>query len=174
MKDSEYRIMVQMHMLDRATHKEFEKLQMQYVNDRTVATHGWMIGYLYDHRDEEIYQKALEPLIIAISQAFTKKLFTPREKSFGNEIKFYPKDLIFMTTTQKIELVNLLSPTGALFENEKRSMFGLMPLPELEDKRYMSLNWVDASLAADYQMGQIGNVNMEVIDENKNETITEE
>ena len=60
MKDSEYRIMVQMHMLDRATHKEFEKLQMQYVNDRTVATHGWMIGYLYDHREEEIYQKDLE------------------------------------------------------------------------------------------------------------------
>ena len=60
MKDSEYRIMVQMHMLDRATHKEFEKLQMQYINDRTVATHGWMIGYLFDHQDEEIYQKDLE------------------------------------------------------------------------------------------------------------------
>ena len=60
MKDSEYRIMMQMHVLDRATHKEFEKLQMQYINDRTVAAHGWMIGYLYDHRDEEIYQKDLE------------------------------------------------------------------------------------------------------------------
>ena len=60
MKDSEYRIMMQMHVLDRATHKEFEKLQMQYVDDRVVATHGWIIGYLYDHREEEIYQKDLE------------------------------------------------------------------------------------------------------------------
>lgn len=151
---------------------------LKFIDEKILRTWGISLNILTgDYNKEQyeaFYQKALEPLIIAISQAFTKKLFTPREKSFGNEIKFYPKDLIFMTTTQKIELVNLLSPTGALFENEKRSMFGLMPLPELEDKRYMSLNWVDASLAADYQMGKIGNVNMKVIDENKNETITEE
>ena len=114
---------------------------------------------------EAFYQKALEPLITAMSQAFTKKLFTDREKSFGNEVKFYPKDLIFMTTTQKIDLVKLLSPTGALFENEKRNMFGLMPLKELEGKRYMSLNWVDADLAKDYQLGKVGAINTKVIDE---------
>ena len=89
-------------------------------------------------------------------------------------VKFYPKDLIFMTTTQKLELVNLLSPTGAIYENEKRTMFGLMPLQELEGLRYMSLNWVDANLANKYQMGKIGNVKMDVIDESKDETITEE
>ena len=122
---------------------------------------------------EAFYQKALEPLIIMASQAFTKKVFTSRERSFGNMVKFYPKDLIFMTTTQKLELVNLLSPTGAIYENEKRTMFGLMPLQELEGLRYMSLNWVDANLANQYQMGKIGNVNMDVIDESKDETITD-
>lgn len=109
------------------------------------------------------YQKTLEPLIIAISQGFTKKIFTEREKSFGNEIKLYPKDLIFMTVEQTIEMVTLLSNTGALFENEKRTAFGLRPLPELEGKRYMSLNWIDANNAAAYQVGE----NVDVVDEVK-------
>ena len=100
-------------------------------------------------------------------------MFTSRERAFGNQIKFYPKDLIFMTISQKLELVNLLAPTGSIYENEKRTMFGLMPLEELEGKRYMSLNWVDADMAAQYQMGKVGNVQMDVIDESKQETLTE-
>lgn len=100
---------------------------------------------------EAFYQKTLEPLIISISQAFTKKLFTQREKSFGNEIKLYPKDLIFMTVDQTLQMVNMLSNTGSIYENEKRVAFGLRPLPELEGKRYMSLNWVDVDIANQYQ-----------------------
>ena len=103
---------------------------------------------------EAFYQKTLEPLIISISQAFTKKLFTDRERSFGNVIKLYPKDLIFMTVDQTLQMVNMLSQTGGLFENEKRVAFGLRPLPELEGKRYMSLNWVDVDIANQYQVGQ--------------------
>lgn len=103
---------------------------------------------------EAFYQKTLEPLIISISQAFTKKLFTEREKSFGNKIELYPKNLIFMTVDQTLEMVNLLANTGSLYENEKRVAFGLRPLPELEGKRYMSLNWVDVEIANQYQIGR--------------------
>lgn len=104
---------------------------------------------------EAFYQKTLEPLIISFSQAFTKILFTDREQSFGNKVQFYPKDLIFMSIDQTIEMVTLLSNTGALYENEKRVAFGLKPLPELEGKRYMSLNWVDINIANDYQTGRL-------------------
>lgn len=103
---------------------------------------------------EAFYQKTLEPLIISISQAFTKKLFTDRERSFENRIELYPKDLIFMTVEQTLEMVNLLSNTGCIYENEKRVAFGLRPLPELEGKRYMSLNWVDMDIANQYQVGK--------------------
>lgn len=113
---------------------------------------------------EAFYQKALEPLITSFTQAFTKKLLTSRERSFGNKIEFYTKDLIFMSISQKIEMINLLSPTGSLFENEKRTILGLMPLPELEGKRYMSLNWIDANNADQYQ---VGNVNVDVIDKSE-------
>lgn len=114
---------------------------------------------------EAFYQKTLEPLTIAISQAFTKKMFTRRERAFGNKIELYPKELIFMTVTQTLEMINILSPTGGLFENEKRVALGLRPLPELEGKRYMSLNWIDADNAAQYQTGQ--NVNVDIVDEQK-------
>ena len=114
---------------------------------------------------ESFYQKTLEPLIKAISQALTKKLFTSREKAFGNRVELYPKELIFMTVSQTLEMINILSPTGALFENEKRVALGLRPLPELEGKRYMSLNWVEADKAAQYQLGD--NVNVDIVDEEK-------
>lgn len=120
---------------------------------------------------EAFYQKTLEPLVVAISQAFTKKLFTKREKAFGNKVELYPKELIFMTVAQTLEMINSLSPTGALFENEKRTALGLRPLPELEGKRYMSLNWVNADNADQYQLGKI---NVDVVDESKQENITEE
>ena len=159
----------QMQLVDEAT--------LKFVDEKILRNWGIPLAILTgDYTKEQyeaFYQKTLEPLIAAISQAFTKKLFTSREKAFGNQVKFYPKDLIFMTTTQKLELVNLLAPTGSIYENEKRTMFGLMPLPELEGKRYMSLNWVDADMAQEYQMGKVGNVNMDVIDESKQETLTE-
>lgn len=114
------------------------------------------------------YQKTLEPLIISIGQALTKKMFTTNEKAFGNKIELYPKDLIFMTVEQTIEMVTLLANTGAMFENEKRVAFGLKPLPELEGKRYMSLNWIDANNAAQYQVGK-DKVNVDIVDEDKTE-----
>ena len=150
---------------------------LKFVDEKILRNWGIPLSILTgDYSKEQyeaFYQKTLEPLITAISQGFTKKMFTSRERAFGNQVKFYPKDLIFLSTTQKLELVNLLAPTGAVYENEKRTMFGLMPLPELEGKRFMSLNWVDADMASDYQMGKIGNVQMDVVDESKDENVDE-
>ena len=58
-------------------------------------------------------------------------------------------------------MINILSPTGGLFENEKRVALGLKPLPELEGLRYMSLNWINAKNADQYQVGK---VNVDVVD----------
>ncbi len=93
---------------------------------------------------EAFYQKTLEPLIINISQAFTKTLFTSREKGFRNEIKFYPHELIFMNTKQKIELFNLLIDSASCYKNEARTAFGMQPLPELAGQLAMSSNKTNA------------------------------
>ena len=103
---------------------------------------------------EAFYQKTLEPLIKSISQEFTKVLFTDRERGFGNKIIFYPHELVFMDTAQKLEMVRLLGDSGTLYENEKRAAFGLKPLAELDGVRMQSLNYVNVANAAQYQVGQ--------------------
>lgn len=141
---------------------------LKFIDEKILRHWGISLAILTgDYTKEQyeaFYQKALEPLITSYKQAFTKKMLTPRERSFGNKIEFYTKDLIFMSISQKIEMINLLSPTGALFENEKRAILGLMPLPELKNKRYMSLNWIDANNADQYQVGK---VNVDVVDKNE-------
>lgn len=109
---------------------------------------------------EAFYQKTIEPIIIQLSQEFTRVLFTPNERdSYGHKVMFFTKNLVFMSTDQKISMVEILAPTGALYENEKRVAFGMRPLPELKGKRYMSLNWIDANQANQYQVGKDGDDN---------------
>lgn len=148
---------------------------LKFIDEKILRNFGVplciLTGDYTKEQYEAFYQKTLEPLIIKFSQAFTKKVFTERERDFGNKIELYPKDLIFMTVSQTLEMINMLSPTGAMFENEKRVALGLRPLPELEGKRYMSLNWIDATQAATYQIGKNENVNIDVVDETKTEEV---
>lgn len=147
---------------------------LKFIDEKILRNFGVplciLTGDYTKEQYEAFYQKTLEPIIVSMSQAITKKIFTPREKAFGNRVELYPKELIFMTTSQTLEMINILSPTGALFENEKRTALGLRPLPELEGKRYMSLNWIDANNAEEYQVGK---VNVDVVDEEKQESISE-
>lgn len=152
-----------------------DKPTLEFIDSKILRTWGVPLDILTgDYNKEQyeaFYQKTLEPLILAISQAFTKKMFTTRERAFGNRIELYPKELIFLSMSQTLEMINILAPTGGMFENEKRTALGLRPLPELEGKRFMSLNWIDANNADQYQ---VGNVNVDVIDENKTESVMDE
>ena len=130
---------------------------LRFIDQKILRHYGVSLPILTgDYTKEQyeaFYQKTLEPEIIGYGQSFTKALFTDREKDFYNKVMFFPKDLIFMSIDQKIQMLDKLAPTGGLFENEKRVMFGMRPLPELEGKRYMSLNWIDANRANEYQVG---------------------
>jgi HK97 family phage portal protein len=150
-----------------------EEPTLKFIDEKILRTWGISIAILSgDYTKEQyeaFYQRCLEPTIKAFSQAMTKKLFTAREKAFGNRVELYPEDLIFMTISQKIEMVGLLSPTGGMFENEKRAAFVMPPLPELEGKRFMSLNWVDADRANEYQLG--ADVSIDAVSVDKEESI---
>lgn len=147
-----------------------DKDTLQFIDTKILRNWGVplpiLTGDYTKDQFEAFYQSTLEPIIKSMSQAFTKKLFTAREKAFGNRVELYPKDLVFMSVQQTLEMINTLSPTGGLYENEKRVALGLRPLPELEGKRFMSLNWIDANNADQYQVGK---VNVDVVDEEKTE-----
>ena len=145
-----------------------DEATLKFIDEKILRHFGVplciLIGDYTKGQYEAFYQKTLEPLIISIGQAFTRTLFTDRERSYGNKIVLYPKDLIFMSVDQTLEMVRLLGDSGALYENEKRVAFGLRPLPELEGVRMQSLNYVDVNIAGKYQMqgksgenGGIGN-----------------
>lgn len=143
---------------------------LKFVDEKILRNFGVplciLTGDYTKSQYEAFYQKTLEPIIITMGQAFTKKLFTDREKAFGNRVELYPKELIFLSVQQTIEMINILAPTGALYENEKRIALGLRPDPALEGKRYMSLNWIDADKATQYQTGIAdGDDNVKIIAE---------
>lgn len=134
---------------------------LKFIDEKILRNYGVSLpiltGDFTKEQYEAFYQKTIESLVIKYSQAFTKTLFTTGEKSHRNKVNFYPKDLIFMSVTQTLEMIRLLGDSGALYENEKRVMLGLKPLKELEGQRKQSLNYVDANIANKYQTGGTDN-----------------
>lgn len=107
---------------------------------------------------EAFYQKVLEPIVKSMGQAFTKGIFTKHEsQGFNNQIVFYVKELIFMNTDQKLALFKDLSAQGGVYVNEYRTAFGLRPINDLAGVRMVSLNYIDAKDAAEYQVGKQNN-----------------
>lgn len=129
---------------------------LKFIDEKILRTWGISLAILTgDYTKEQyqaFYQKALEPIIISLSDAFTKALLTDGEIGHGNKIMFYPKDLIFMNTDQTLEMIRLLGDSGALYENEKRVALGLKPLKELQGIRMQSLNYVNSDIAEEYQI----------------------
>ena len=132
---------------------------LKFIDEKILRNYGVSLAILTGDftkaQHEAFYQHACEHIVVQLTQEFTRVLCTPTERdSYGHRIQFFTKELQFLSTDQKISMINLLAPTGAMYENEKRAAFGLWPLAELAGKRYMSLNWIDASKANEYQTGK--------------------
>lgn len=129
---------------------------LKFIDEKILRNFGVslpiLLGDYTKEQYEAFYQKTLEPIIISLSDAFTKGIFTKREIEFSNKIVFYSKELIFMNTSQKLEMIRLLGDSGGMYENEKREAFGLKPLPELTGIRMQSLNYVNVDIAQKYQL----------------------
>lgn len=129
---------------------------LKFIDSRILRMFGVSMPILTgDYTKEQydaFYQKKIEPLVIAISQAFTKGLFTVNERNHGNEVVFLPRALVFMSTTQVLEALRILGDAGDLYENEKRMALGYEPLEVLNGRRMQSLNYVNAEIADKVQL----------------------
>lgn len=138
--------------------QQVDEKTLKFIDEKILRTWGVSLpiltGDFNKEQYEAFYQKCIEPLVISFSQAFTKALFTEREKGFKNKIQFYAKELCFMNTTQKIEFIKELGGRGALTNGFMLSLFGIDPsvAGDTADKRMMSLNYIDANIANEYQM----------------------
>lgn len=133
-----------------------DKDTLEFIDGKILRHFGVSLPILTgDYTPDQLaafYQKTIEPFVVALAQAFTKGIFSRLEIGHKNAIEFYPEELVFMSTAQKLELVRELGPTGTIFENEKRRVFGMQPLPELVGVRMQSLNYVDVRIAQQYQL----------------------
>ena len=101
---------------------------------------------------EAFYQKTIEPIIVTMSQSFTKAIFSKRESNgFGHKIVFNQKLLNFMTMNEKIQWLTLASNCGAITINEMRAIIGYAPYDdeELGNTPVMSKNFGDAGVVKD-------------------------
>lgn len=135
--------------------KLIDKDTLEFIDNKILRNYGVSAAILsgdYSKQQyEAFYQKVLETFIISMGQEFTTKLFTSTERAHGNKIELFPEDLIFLTNDQKIELIKELGARGAFTNNQMLKMFGIPPYPG-GNVRYMSLNYVDVSIANQYQL----------------------
>lgn len=73
------------------------------------------------------FEAEIEPLAIQLSNEFTRKIFTRRERGFGNKIVFETSNLQFASLSTKLALVAMVD-RGALSPNEWRATLGLAPV----------------------------------------------
>lgn len=137
---------------------------LKFVDENILRTFGVSIpiltGDYTKEQYESFFQKTLEPLIISLSQAFTKTLFSKRESfGYGHKIIFNHQELDFMTMSEKISWMTLASNVGAITINEMRSIIGYPPYDDevLGNTPVMSKNFGDAESVKD--MDKKENVN---------------
>ena len=75
------------------------------------------------------YESSVEPDIIQLSGEYTRKLFTRRERGFGNKIIFESSNLNFASMQTKLNLVQYID-RGVLSPNELRNILNLPPIPD--------------------------------------------
>lgn len=139
----------------------FDSSQMTFARDNIYKHFGLnekIIKGMYSEEEyQAFYEGVIEPLAIDLAQEFTHKIFTSRERSFGNEVTFESNRLSYMTVASKCKLASAMIPAGAIKRNEIRELFGYSGLPGKEGEEIVvSLNYVKSTDQSKYQIGDDG------------------
>lgn len=73
------------------------------------------------------YEAEIEPLAMQLAGEYTRKLFSRKERGFGNKIIFEASSLQYASMSTKMNLVQMVD-RGALTPNEWRSILSLGPI----------------------------------------------
>lgn len=75
------------------------------------------------------FESAIEPVVMQLSGEYTRKLFSRKERGFGNKIIFESSNLTFASMQTKLNLVQYVD-RGILNPNEVREILNLAPIPD--------------------------------------------
>lgn len=117
-------------------------------------------GDYTDDQYQAFYESTLEPILIRLAQAFSKVMFSDRELQVGNEIVFYQKDMQYLSTQSKLNLLQIAGGQGLLTDDQKLAILGYPPLADGSgSRRTISLNYVDTNIATQYQLKNANKTN---------------
>jgi hypothetical protein len=135
--------------------KVIDKETMQFLQDKVLNWYGVSVpiftGKFTDEEYQAFYETALENPIIGMGQAFSGSIFSDRELDVGNEITFYQRDMMYLSTKSKIDLLKITGEQGLLSDNQKLALLGYPPI-EGGERITQSLNYIDRSIVNDYQL----------------------
>jgi len=75
------------------------------------------------------YESVVEPDIVQLSTLFSRKLFTRKERAYGNKIVFESNNLSFASMATKLQLVQFVD-RGIMSPNEVREILSYAPAPD--------------------------------------------
>ena len=137
--------------------KVIDEATMAFIQNRILNWYGVPLkilsGSFNDDEYQAFYEKTLEPLLLGLGQAFTRVLFTTTELAHGNEIVFYHRDMMYLSTASKLKLLEVAGAQGLLTDDQKLRILGYPPLLDgAGARRTISLNFVSTDIADEYQM----------------------
>lgn len=137
--------------------KVIDKDTLEFIEGRILKWWGVSAavasGNFTDEEYQATYERALEPILIKMGQAFTKCCFTQRERDVGNKIVFYQRDMMYLSTTAKLNLIKTGGEQGLLSDDQKLAILGYPPLADGSGSRItQSLNFMDRAYITTYQL----------------------
>lgn len=144
--------------------------QVKNIDDKLLGYFGVSEDIIQSKYNENqwnaFYESVLEPIGLQMSLEFSNKIFTPTEKYFGHEILFESNRLQYASNNTKIELLRY--GNNIMTINELREVFNLAPRED-GDVIMQSLNYIDSTIANDYQVGKDNNIDEEGGNEDEGE-----
>ena len=141
--------------------KLVDKDTIEYIDKKIIRWYGLseavLNGNPKDEEYEAFYNATVEPLAIALSNAFTKTLFSQNELYHGNKIKFFSRFTLQTSLKSRLEMLDIAGQRGLLTVDEQLEVLGYPPIGgEMGGKRYMSLNYINSEIIDQYQLTRKG------------------
>ena len=126
---------------------------LNFVKDELLYPFGVSLpiltGKFTDDEYSAFYQTTIEGILVAISEAFTVGIFTQKQLRAGYKIKVYDRFVQSLSFATRMKIVELANPSNLLKRMEQRELLGYEPD---EDPDRVSLNYIDTSIANQYQL----------------------
>lgn len=110
--------------------------QMDRTTQRIYALFNTNVRIVDSSRTEDewnaYFDAEVEPVLRQLGGEYTRKLFSPRERGFGNKIVFEASSWDGASLSTKLNLMQMVD-RGALTPNEWRLAFNLAPVPGGDD-----------------------------------------